>query len=80
MSSLYQVLISDDTEGVPMKTMKTNALAELKKRLDAHLQSSQEAEKIALKKLEALSEQEPPLHRLRSSVGNGSAIAPRHCC
>jgi len=44
----------------PMKNMQSDALAELEKRLDAYLQSSQEAEKIALKKLEALSEQEPP--------------------
>lgn len=43
-----------------MKNMQSDALAELEKRLDAYLQSSQEAEKIALKKLEALSEQEPP--------------------
>lgn len=36
-------------------------IAELEKRLDAHLQSSQEAEKIALEQLEAHDEQEPPL-------------------
>jgi hypothetical protein len=44
-----------------MKRTGTQALAELEKRLNAHLQSSIDAEKIALKKLEAHSEQEPPL-------------------
>lgn len=43
-----------------MKRTGTQALADLEKRLNAHLQSSMDAEKIALKKLEAHSEQESP--------------------
>ena len=43
-----------------MKRMNADIIAELEKRLDAHLQNSQEAEKIALKKLEDHEEQEPP--------------------
>ncbi len=43
-----------------MKKIQTDIIAELEKRLDAHLQASLDAEKIALEKLEANSEQEPP--------------------
>ena len=42
-----------------MKNMQTNIIAELEKRVEAHLRASQEAEKVALEKLEAHSEQEP---------------------
>ena len=43
-----------------MNTMQADIITELEKRLDAHLQGSLEAEKIALEKLEAQEEQEPP--------------------
>ena len=43
-----------------MKNMQTDIVTELEKRLDAHLEGSLEAEKIALEKLEAQEEQEPP--------------------
>lgn len=43
-----------------MRNRHIDIVAELEKRLDAHLQASLDAEKIALAKLEAYSEQEPP--------------------
>ena len=43
-----------------MKKTATDVLTELEKRLDDHLQGSMGAEKIALEKLEAYPQQEPP--------------------
>ena len=43
-----------------MNTTGTDALAELEKRLDDHLQNSLDAEKIALKKLAEYPQQETP--------------------